>query len=80
MQAEEKKLKVLKLEIEAGRHDDTATSSSKARERVQHMLVILDVVIVVYFQLLRMSQINRHKGHHIRGCGHIKEGVARGVC
>ena len=29
MQAEEKKLKVLKLEIEAGRHSDSASSSSK---------------------------------------------------
>lgn len=29
MQAEEKKLKVLKSEIEAGRHSDTAASSAK---------------------------------------------------
>ena len=29
MEAEEKKLKVLKLEIEAGRHGDSAATSSK---------------------------------------------------
>ena len=29
MQAEEKKLKVLKLEIEAGRHSDSTTNSAK---------------------------------------------------
>ena len=31
MQAEEKKLKVLKLEIEAGRHSDSVASSAKVR-------------------------------------------------
>ena len=33
MQAEEKKLKVLKLEIEAGRHSDSAASSNKVQPR-----------------------------------------------
>ena len=31
MQAEEKKLKVLKLEIEAGRHSDSTANSAKVR-------------------------------------------------
>lgn len=33
MQAEEKKLRVLKLEIEAGRHSDSASSSNKVIKR-----------------------------------------------
>ena len=46
MEAEEKKLKVLKFEIEAGRHGDSAATSSKVELHTFRLLPYMPVYLI----------------------------------